>query len=93
MLSLALRLPDDSLTVALATGGREHFGWGLDRHILADVFDALQNNTKATGNWKKGKPPELPMWPRPKADKKKAAKPEKRKPVSVADVYKLIQRR
>jgi hypothetical protein len=70
------RLPDDSLTIALASGGRAHFGWGADRHLLADVYDALNQNTRATGNWAKGKVPTFPAWPRPKARTAKADPPK-----------------
>lgn len=72
------------MTVAQMRGGvdnwREHFGWSKDRHLLADLFDVLQVNTEATGNWKK-KPPELPRYPRPKVGKKRD------KPVTVAELY------
>ncbi|MDH6462055.1 hypothetical protein M2302_002230 [Micromonospora sp. A200] len=95
VLSLALGLPDTSLTVALASGGRDHYGWGVDRHMAADTFDAINANTRATGNWAKGKAPKLPQWPRPKSKPKaKTTEPgEKKKPVSVADIYKQYQRR
>jgi hypothetical protein len=76
---LAQRLPDTSLTVALASGGREHFGWGVDRHLSADIFDALNQNTRATGNWGK-KPPKFPRWPRPTGKTKK-------KPMSVKELF------
>lgn len=89
VLLLAQRLPDTSLTVALASGGRDHFGWGVDRHIAADIFDALNQNTRATGNWGKGKVPTFPAWPRPTSSKK----PAKKKPRSVADIYKAFSRR
>lgn len=89
------RLPDTSLTVALASGGREHFGWGVDRHMAADIFDAINQNTRATGNWGKGKAPKIPSWPRPKALKKptKAAPNEPGRRVSVADIYKRFTAR
>jgi hypothetical protein len=76
------RLPDDCLTVALANGGRKHFGWGTDRHLAADLFDALNANTRATGQWKKGSVPDIKPWPRP-------ARPgsEEKKVTSVADLY------
>lgn len=60
------RLPDDSLTSALANGGRQFFGWGQTRYMLADIFDAVNTNTRATGNWAKGKVPKIPEYPRPK---------------------------
>jgi hypothetical protein len=82
VLALVQRLPDTSLTVALASGGRSHFGWGVDRHIQVDLFDALNQNTRATGNWARGKVPTLPPWPRPAAP---AA--AERKPVTVAALY------
>ncbi|MEU9126580.1 hypothetical protein AB0D08_00430 [Kitasatospora sp. NPDC048540] len=88
------RLPDTSLTVALASGGRDHFGWGVDRYLAADLYDALNVNTRATGNWPKGKAPKFPAWPRPAARaKKKTAPSDKPKRVGVADIYKKFTRR
>ena len=89
------RLPDTSLTVALASGGRDHFGWGLDRHMQADIFDAINQNTRATGNWGKGKAPKIPSWPRPKALKKptKTSGQKAGKRVSVAEIYKKFTAR
>ncbi|GIF02230.1 hypothetical protein [Paractinoplanes rishiriensis] len=92
VLALAQRLPDTSLTVALAAGGRQHFGWGVDRHLMADVFDAVNQNTRATGHWAKGKAPTIPAWPRPKPAGP-AADPSPRRPVTVADLYQRFQRR
>lgn len=82
------RLPDTSMTAALVNGGKEMFGWGVDRHMQADIFDALNLNTRATGNFKK--PPKIPEWPRPnknKVEKKSDAGTN----VSVADLYKKFQ--
>jgi hypothetical protein len=73
-LSLITRLPDTSLTAALASGGRQHFGWGTDRHMLADLYDVTNFQTRVLGNWKKGKPPELPLWPRPQTKTSRAVK-------------------
>ncbi|MGW1040043.1 hypothetical protein [Streptomyces sp. NPDC002547] len=90
------RLPDTSLTVALASGGRDHFGWGVDRHIAADLFDAINQNTRATGNWGKNKAPKIPAWPRPKPLKKptKGAGTEKTgRRISVAEIYKKFATR
>ncbi|MBB3099401.1 hypothetical protein FHR83_007107 [Actinoplanes campanulatus] len=81
-------LPDTSYTAALASGGREFLGWGMDRQLLAGLYDALNVNTRATGQWRK-RPPELPAWPRPKS----ATKPERKKPVTVASLYSQMQRR
>ncbi|WP_018536379.1 hypothetical protein [Streptomyces sp. MspMP-M5] len=92
VLLLVQRLPDTSLTVALASGGREFFGWGQDRHLCADIYDALNANTRATGQWGKGKAPKIPEFPRPKAQTKAKAKARKR-PMSVAEIYKQFQRR
>jgi hypothetical protein len=97
VLALVQRLPDTSLTIALASGGREHFGWGVDRHLKADIFDALNQNTRATGNWGKGKAPKFPAWPRPTAKKTKQANGGKKKQdkrrVSVAEIYKQFTTR
>ena len=67
----------------MTNGGREHFGWGQDRHMLADLIDALMTNTKATGNWGK-KPPKIPDYPRPNT------KAKKNKPKSVKDLFNLF---
>lgn len=81
------RLPDTSLTVALAAGSRDHFGWGVDRHVLAATYDAVNLNTRASGQWK-GKAPTLPAWPRPTTAPEQATRP-----VTVADLYQRFQRR
>lgn len=90
-LALAQRLPDTSLTVALASGGREHFGWGIDRHMSADLFDAINQNTRASGQWGKKGPPDIKPWPRPKGTEGSGEK--KKKPVTIADLYARFQRR
>ncbi|MEU6572288.1 hypothetical protein [Streptomyces sp. NPDC046805] len=88
VLALVQGLPDTSLTIALASGGREHHGWGVDRHMAADIFDAINQNTRATGQWGKGKAPKIPLWPRPKPAKKDAGTEGKKgRRVSVADLY------
>lgn len=80
-------LPDDSLTHALMRGGMEHKGWGQDRHMRADLIDAINQNTRATGNWGK-RPPKIPTYPRPKkAPKSVAGQRRGRKQVSVRDLY------
>lgn len=71
-------LPDDSLTAALSAGGREHYGWGADRHMMANLYDALNLNTRASGNWGKKSPPRLPDYPRPKRQPAESASPEKK---------------
>lgn len=78
------RLPDTSLTVALAHGGRQFFGWGTDRALVADTYDALNVNTRATGQWKKGKEPDFPAYPRPQDTPAEGAA---KKRVSVKDIY------
>lgn len=70
LLSLLARLPDGSLTTALASGGRHLFGWTVDRFIAADLYDAINLGTTATGQWK-NKPPKIPPYPRPSAPKVK----------------------
>lgn len=75
-------LPEDSLTFALANGNRELHGYSRVLSVLKDVFDAINVNTQATGNWK-SKPPNLPLAPRPKVVDREKPK----KPVSVAELY------
>lgn len=83
MLSLVQGLPDDCYTYALASGGREFLGWGRDRHLSADTFDAIQTLIRVTGNWKPGKEPKLKPYPRPSV--------EEAKPVTVADLFKTFK--
>jgi hypothetical protein len=73
VLLLIQRLPDDSLTSALASGGRQFFGWGQDRALLTELVDAVNINTRSTGNWKKGKAPDFPPYPRPSRGRNKPA--------------------
>lgn len=80
-------LPDHCLTHALMRGGREHYGWGDDRHLSASIFDALQFNTEASGRWGK-KPPSLARWPRPTDTQKADEQPKKGR--SVADLFRLL---
>lgn len=73
LLSLIERLPDTSMTTALASGGRHLFGWGQDRYLAADTYDAINVNTTATGQWK-SKAPKIDPYPRPKVTLPKAKK-------------------
>lgn len=74
-------LPDDGATQALVQGGLNHLGWGVSRHMMADIFDAIMANTRATGNWGKGKAPNMPMWPRPQVRRNSV------RAKSVSDLY------
>lgn len=54
--------------------------------MIADIFDALNVNTRATGNFKT--PPKFPAYPRPDVQEETEAKP-----VSVKDLYNRLNRR
>mgnify|MGYP006362592617 CR=1 FL=1 len=86
LLALVWALPEGSMTKALMRGGREHFGWDLHAEIAASTFDAVNLNTRSSGNWK-NKPPELPAFARPKSSKRSSKKKGKR---TLADVRSLI---
>lgn len=60
--------------------------------MSADLFDAINQNTRATGQWGKGKAPKIPAYPRPQP-KKAEKKADSPKPRSVAELHKLFQRR
>lgn len=85
VLTLIEGLPDDSLTTALMSGGRQYLGWGENRHLLAGIFDAINLNTTGTGQWAKGKAPEFDPWRRP-SDKNRDNQGRKKK-TTVADLY------
>lgn len=84
LILLIKRLPDTSAYRALQRGGWEHFGWGQERHMLADIYDALAYQTEVTGNWVDPKKVSLPRWPRPKAKKRETGE---KKPISVRDLW------
>jgi hypothetical protein len=90
VLLLVQRLPDGSLTSALRQGGFQYFGWDSSRHLMADLYDAMNLNTRATGNWKNGKAPTIPQFPRPKQSANEAA--PKKPPVSVKDIFARLQK-
>lgn len=92
MLSLVDGLPLDSMTAALmqAEGEddwREYFGRSADWYVMADVYDAINQNTRATGSWKRGKAPTFDPYPRPGRDGKGKKKNKKSKPRTLADLY------
>ncbi|MFE0771966.1 hypothetical protein [Streptomyces sp. NPDC058861] len=61
--------------------------------MAADLYDAMNQNTRATGQWGKGKAPKIPAYPRPKATKAEKKKDKAKKPRTVAEIYKHFQRR
>lgn len=76
VLVLVEQLPDDGAFAAAQLGGRDHRGWGMDRHLRALQFDALQMNTFVTaraGGAKKSKAPAA--FPRPGSRSKAAGVP------------------
>lgn len=81
------RLPDDSLTHALMRGEPKTFGWGQDRHLLADIYDAITTNTQATISAAGATPPDYPRWPRPDATSEEKPK------VTVASLWGQLKRR
>lgn len=81
VLEVVQGLPDTSLTSALARGGRQFHGWGVERYMMAELYDALNANTAATGQWKKG-PPKFKPFPRPQTEEL-----GKRRKVSVRDLH------
>lgn len=84
-------MPDTSMCHAMAMGGMEHLGWGMDRHLAASQYDAINSNTRATGQWKRGKAPNIKPWPRPKSKKQKKKKSDKKNAApSVADFYRSL---
>lgn len=67
MLALVERLPEGCATYGMLRdpeGWREHVGASLEYQVLAGVYDALNVNTAASGNWRR-KPPKFDPWPTP----------------------------
>jgi hypothetical protein len=75
--------------VALAAGGRDHYGWDGGRHLWAAIYDALNLNTRVSWQSKKP-PPKLQPYPRPKSKPKR----ERDRPkVTVRDVFRRFTSR
>lgn len=86
--SMVERLPDNSMTVALGSGGRHMFGWGAERFMMADLYDAINLNTMATGNFKKR--PDIKPYPRPKStltQKRKTGSAERPRQVNLKQLH------
>ena len=79
-------LPDTSYTHAVSSGGMEWMGWGKDRQIMADLYDAVNTNTYMTGMYRK-RPKEPVKWPRPWDKKSRKTKAEKGRKATVKDVF------
>lgn len=60
---------------------RDYFGKDPHWYVLADIYDATNQTTRATGSWKKG-PPKFDPYPRPGRDKA-----GKKKGRSLSDLY------
>lgn len=71
-------LPYSSATSALKQGGWEFYEFDRQAHLLADIYDAVMQNTALTGRWKK--PPSFAPWPRPE-------KPQAKKKVTVRSLF------
>lgn len=71
LLAIVENLPEDSATVAAASGGPEYRSWTTTARILADVYDAMSTNTIVSGTWKKNKAPKIPQYPRPWVDRQR----------------------
>lgn len=90
VLSLIEGLPDTGWFVAKQQGGISHLGWGADRHLSADIYDALSLLARVAGqNWPKGQIPEIPPYPRPET--KQVTQPKKKR--TVADLYSMFTRK
>lgn len=87
VISLIEALPPGSATHAVAVD-EENWRFYLDAtnsyYALASIYDAVNNNTAATGNWKK-KPPKFDPWPTPELMAKKKVKDKK--PTSVRELF------
>lgn len=65
-------------------------GWGTDRWLAAHTYDALNQNTLATGNWKKGKTPEFQPFPTPLDDKPASLKKAEKKSSALHNIFSML---
>lgn len=91
VLDLVEGLPEDSATVAAMRGDRQWRGWTQQTRVLADLYDAISTNTRATGRWRR-RPPNIPPYPRPKPQGKAVAQQGQgqRRGQSIADVRRVL---
>lgn len=83
VLALVEGLPEDSATVAAMRGGADWRGWTQQARILADVYDAINLNTRASGRWKK-RAPKIDPYPRPKRAR------SRRRGQSISDIRRIV---
>lgn len=83
VLGLLAELPEEAATVAAVRGGGEWRGWTRNTALLADLFDAQNVNTQASGQWKR-RPPKFDPYPRPKKQQ------TRRRGQSIADVRRVL---
>ena len=76
-------LPDTSYTAALMSGGRQFYQWGMDRYLLAELYDALNLNSTVLAKANGAKKFNIPPLDRPK----KSTPPGVKKKVTVSDLY------
>ena len=62
---------------------RDYLDIDAKYYVLAGVYNAINDNTRGTGNWPKGKAPKFKPWPTPDILAKKA----KAKPRSIDDLF------
>ena len=90
VLSLVDRLPEGSKTYAMVQS-KKHWRAFMDitreYYALAGIFNAVNTNTAATGNFKKR--PKFDPWPTPHD----LVKRDKERPKTVADLYKRMTAR
>lgn len=94
-IALINALPEGSRYMAAHLGGEDAEVYlGVDRHyrVLADIYDAVTNNTLATGNWRKGKAPKLEPYPVPEVLLKERQQERKRKNRTIRDLHRIFSR-
>ena len=94
VISLIERLPEGSKTQALMQDSkywRSFMDINPDYYVLAGIFNAVNDNTRARGNFKK--PPKFEPWPVPQLIVDKAKKKESDRPKTVKDLYARIMRK
>lgn len=66
-------LPADSAFVAAIRGGAQFTGWTVSEYLLADLWDAIENNTYVTAAASSKRKPGKPKpYPRPRKKKQNA---------------------
>lgn len=92
IIALIDRLPEGSRFISELhdpDDWREYLGADAHYMALAGIYEAVNQNTRATGNWK-GKPPRMDPWPTPGIAAERAKKSRAPEATTLDDIFRRL---